>query len=115
MTEQELTEFLEKNKDAIMSATRNAIIEKVQESVRWNLPDSIQQTVSTFLKDEIAPEVAKALADQKGAIIAAAKASAVALGNTLAEKFTEQAVKSMDGYRAEAVFKALLGIKDRGY
>jgi hypothetical protein len=113
MTEQELTEFLEKNKDAIMQATRAAVIEKVQESVRWSLPDTVQQTVSTFLKDEIAPEVARALAEQKGPIIAAAKKSATELGNRLAEKMTEQAVKSLDGYRAEEVFKALLGVKGR--
>ncbi len=113
MTEAELSKFLDDNKDAIMSATRNAIIERIQEQVKWSLPDTIQTTVATFLKDEIAPEVAKALAEQRGPIIAAAKKAAVALGNTLAEKFTEQAVKSMDGYRTEAVFKALLGVKDR--
>jgi hypothetical protein len=113
MTEQDLTDFLEKNKQSIMEATRAAVIEKVQETVKWRLPDTIHETVSTFLKDEIAPEVAKALAEQKGAIIAAAKKAAVDLGNALAEKFTEQAVKSMDGYRAEEVFKALLGVKSR--
>lgn len=113
MTEQELTAFLEKNRDHFLEATRAAVMEKVTESVRWSLPDSVQQTVSTFLKEEIAPEVAKFLAEQKGPILDAAKKAAVELGNKLAEKMTEQAVKSLDGYRAEEVFKALLGVKSR--
>lgn len=115
MTQDELTKFLADNKDAFLEATRKAVLEKVQESVRWSLPDSVQNAVSTFLKDEIVPEITKILADQRGPIIEAAKKSAVALGNALAEKMMEQAVKSLDGYRCEEVFKALLGVKGRGY
>ena len=115
MTTDELTAFLEKNKDHFLQATRTAVMEKVTESVRWSLPDSVHETVSAFLKNEIAPEVAKYLAEQKGPILEAAKKAATELGNALAEKMTEQAVKSLDGYRAEEVFKALLGVKGRGY
>jgi hypothetical protein len=113
MTQEELTEFLSQNKDHFLEATRKAVMEKVTESVRWSLPSDVHETVSTFLKTEIAPEVAKFLAEQKGPILAAAKQAAVDLGNELAKKMTEQAVKSLDGYRAEEVFKALLGVKSR--
>lgn len=113
MTEAELNEFLTANRDRIMEASRDAIIEKIKDSMKWSLGDHVHSTVNAFLKDEIAPEVAKLLAEQKDGILKAAKQSAVALANTLAEKMTEQAVKSLDGYRAEEVFKALLGVKSR--
>jgi len=115
MTEEELTKFLDQNKDAIMAATRASIIEKIQDTMRWSLPDEVHATVAKFLKEEIVPEVVKCLAEQKGPIVAAAKKAATELGNALAEKMTEQAVKSLDGYRCEEVFKALLGVKGRGY
>ncbi len=113
MTEDDLTKFLSENKEAVMAATRAAVIEKIQESIKWSLPSTITDIVRDFLEKEIAPEIAKELAAQKGPILAAAKKSAVALSNTLAEKMMEQCVKSLDGYRAEKVFKALLGADGR--
>lgn len=113
MTQAELRYFLKKNKDAIFEATRAALIEKVKDSVRWNLPDTIQATINTFFKDEIAPEITKLLLEQKGVILAAATKTAAELSNKLGEKMLEQVVKGLDGYRAEEVFKALLGIKSR--
>lgn len=113
MTEQELTDFLEKNKADIFEASRVAIIERIKDSMKWSLGDAVHTVVANFLKDEIAPEVAKMLAAEKDGILLAAKKSASALSNALAEKMMEQAVKSLDGYRAEEVFKALLGVKSR--
>ncbi|WP_144378480.1 hypothetical protein [Mesorhizobium amorphae] len=81
--------------------------------MKWSLSDAVHGEVNRFLKEEIAPEVGKMLAAEKEGILSAAKASAAALANALAEKMTEQAVKSLDGYRAEEVFKALLGVKSR--
>ncbi len=113
MTEAELTEFLDKNKDAILEASRAAIIEKIKDSMKWSFPDAVSKTVTAFLTTEIVPEVQKLLAEQKGVIVAAAKKSAAALSDKLAEKMMEQVVKNLDGYRAEEVFKALLGVKSR--
>ncbi len=113
MTEQELTEFMEKNKAAILDASRAAIIEKIKDSMKWSLPDTVNQTVNSFLTNEIAPEIGRMLKEQKGVILEAAKKSAVALSDKLATTMMEQVTKSLDGYRAEEVFKALLGIKSR--
>jgi len=113
MTEDELNKFLAENRDRIMEASRDAIIDKIKHSMQWNIGDHVHGTVNAFLKDEIVPEIAKLLAEQKEGILKAAKQSAIALSNTLAEKMTEQAVKSLDGYQAEEVFKALLGVKSR--
>lgn len=115
MTEAELTKFLETNKDAIFEATRNAVIEKIQDSVKWSMPDTVHQTVHTFLTTEIVPEVSKILAENKGVLVDAARKSAAALSDKLATEMMKRVVETLDGYRAEEVFKALLGVKGRGY
>ena len=115
MTEQELAKFLEDNREAVMKASRDAIIEKIKDSMKWSLPDAVHQTVTEFLKTEIAPEVGKMLVAEKEMILGAARKSAAALSNTLAEKMMLAVTTNLDGYRAEEVFKALLGIKGRGY
>lgn len=113
MTEAEMDEFLRQNRDAFLEASRKAVFEKIGESMKWSLPDVIHTTVNEFLLKEIAPEVGKMLTEQKGVILAAAQKSAVALSNTLAEKMMEGVTKGLDSYRAEKVFKALLGIDSR--
>lgn len=113
MTEEELTKFLANNREAVLEATRAAVIEKVKDSVKWGLPDSVHQVVLDFFKNEIAPEVGKLLLDQKGVILDAAKQSAVALSDELAKRMMETVTKNLDGYRTEKVFKALLGIESR--
>lgn len=113
MTEAELTKFLEDNKDAVLAATRAAVIEKIKDSMKWSLPDTVHTTVADFLKTEIAPDVSKMLADQKGVILEAAKKSAVALSDKLAQEMMKVVTESLTGYRAKEVFEALLGIKSR--
>jgi hypothetical protein len=111
MTEEELSKFIAGNADAIKQATRNAITERIQYSIKYALPDGTQQAINKFFAEEIAPEVTKYLAELKGPILEAAKASAAAISDELAKKMFEAAVKNMDSYRAEEVFKALLGVK----
>lgn len=113
MTEAELTKFLEENREAVMAATRAAVISKIEDSVKWSLPDTIHTTVATFLKEEIAPEIGKLLTEQKGIILEAAKKSAVALSDKLAQRMMEVVTKNIEGYQAEKVFKALLGVESR--
>lgn len=113
MTEEELEAFLAENKDFVMRGVREAILVKVGEYVKWNLPDSIGQTVKTFIEKEIAPEVAKALADQKGVLVEAAKKSAAQMSDALCKTMMEQVVKGLNGHRAEDVFKAMMGISSR--
>lgn len=113
MTEEDLAKFMSDNADSIKQAAQAAIIEKIQQTIKWNLPDSVQTTINKFFTDEIVPEVSKYLADQKGPILEAAKASAAVLSDELAKKMFETCVKNMDSYKAEEVFKALLGVKSR--
>lgn len=113
MTEEELTKFMNDNREAVLQATRSAVIEKIKDSVKWTLPDTVHVVVGDFLKNEIAPEVGKLLLEQKGVILDAAKKSAVALSDELAKRMMETVTKNLDGHRTEAVFKALLGVNDR--
>lgn len=113
MTEDDLKKFLDENKDAVLAASRTAILEKIKDSMKWSLPDSVHQTVNEFLAKEIAPEVGKMLMDQKGAILDAARKSAAALSDELAKRMMEKVTKELDGHRAQEVFKALLGVSSR--
>lgn len=113
MTEDDMNKFLAENREAFFEAARKGILEKITESMKWSMPDVVHQTVVTFLKDVIAPEVGKILTEQRGVIIEAARKSAIALSDTLAEKMMESVTKGLDSYRAERVFKALLGVESR--
>lgn len=108
ITEQDMTEFLDANRDAFLKAARQSVIDRITETMKWNLPDVVNAEVKKFLTDEIAPEVAKILKDEKGAIIEAAKKSAASLGNAMAEKIVELAVKNINtSYRAHEIFGLL--------
>lgn len=110
MTEPELSEFLDANKEAILAASKTAIIDKITETMKWQMPSIIGDTVNTFLKEEIAPEIAKHLKDQKGPILEAVKKSAAVIGDEVAKQMTLKAAKALDGYGANAIFKSLFGI-----
>lgn len=110
MTEEELNKFLDDNKNAILTASKNAIIDKITEQMKYQLPNIVGETVSTFMKDEIGPEISAYLKDQKGPILEAAKKSAREIGDAVSKKMTEQAVKQLEGYAANSIFKSLFGI-----
>lgn len=110
MTEAELDKFLNDNKDAIMAASKNVIIDKITEQMKYQLPNIVGDTVAAFMKDEIGPEISAYLKDQKGPILEAAKKSAREIGDAVSKKMTEQALKSLEGYSSNSIFKALFGI-----
>lgn len=111
MTADELKAFLEDNSTAIKKAAQDAIIQRVQDNLRWNMPDTFSQIVNEFLKDEIAPAVKAALMDEKGAIITAMTEAASGIGDQLAKAMTKQAAETLQGYKGADVFKAVLGIR----
>lgn len=109
MTQEELDQFLVDNKEAVMLAARQAILDKVTSDIKWKLPDTISAQVTEFLAKEIAPEVDKILHDEKDGIIAAARAASVAIGDTLSKALATKAEEALSGYRAREVFKSLFG------
>lgn len=111
MTPQEMDQFLADNREHFLKATRDAVISKITDSMKWTLPDAVHTVVADFMKAEIAPEVVKILASEKGAIVEAAKRAALALSDELAKKIITTAQENLTGYRAQEVFKALLGVR----
>ena len=111
MTADELKVFLDENSNAIKKAAQDAIIQRVQDNLRWNMPETFSEIVNQFLKDEIAPAVKAALMDEKGAIIAAMTEAASGIGDALAKAMVKQSAETLQGYKGADVFKAVLGIR----
>jgi hypothetical protein len=109
MTEDDLKEFLEENKESIKSAVRAKMIESLLANHHWEISAEISKVVEAFVADEIVPEVKKYLADNKGPIVQAALVGAAAISDTLAKAIVERTAARLapDSYQFRAVLKAL--------
>lgn len=112
MTEDDLRQFLEENRDAIANRLREDAIKRLSESVQWRLPQDVQEVVNEFFKTEVAPVIRQTLLDQKGPIINAAVKAAAEVSDVLAKSIVERALKVISSdYESRDVIKALLGVK----
>lgn len=109
MTEDELSAFLEDNKEDILRASKDAILDKITATLSYQLPSFVTDEVTKFMRDEIAPAVADHLQSEKGAIVAAVKKAASEIGDELAKQMVAKAAANMTGYRSHDVFKSLFG------
>lgn len=108
MTEQELNEFLERNKESIAERCNQVLLEKVCEEFKWKLPSTVQEAANEFLEEHIKPEIQKELLSQKGAIIEAVKKSAAEISLKLTEEMTVKAVGNLAcSYKMSKICKEL--------
>jgi hypothetical protein len=109
MTEEDLKEFLDENRESIQRAVKEKMIEGLLAQNRWEISGQIAAVVQEFVKDEIVPEVKKYLADQKGPILAAAIAGAAAVGETLSKAIVERTAKRLapDNYEFRQIMEAI--------
>lgn len=109
MTEDDLKEFLEENKETIKNAVRAKMIESLLANHRWEITGVISKVVEEFVSTEIVPEVKKYLADNKGPILQAAVAGAAEIGDTLAKAIAKRTAERLDpdSYQFRNVMKAL--------
>lgn len=109
MTEDDLKEFLEENKESIKAAVKAKMIESLLADHRWEITGTIGEIVQEFVAAEIAPEVKKYLADHKGSILQAAVVGAADIGNTLAQAMVAHTAKNLteDSWKFRQVMKAL--------
>lgn len=109
MTEDDLKQFLEDNKEQIQSAVRTKMIESLLANHRWEISAEISKVVEEFVAKEIVPEVKTFLADQKGPILQAAIAGASQISDTLAKAIATRTAERLDpnGYQFRQVLKAL--------
>ena len=108
MDDKQIAEFLTENAQAMKDAAKDAIIARIKRDLEWQIPTGIQAAVNAFMTDEIAPEVVKALHGQKGEIIAAVAKAAKEIGDELAKKMVENAVKQLAGYSAKEIIGKLV-------
>lgn len=109
MTEDDLREFLETNKDEIQRAVKAKMIDSLLSQNRWEISGQIAKVVEEFVAAEVMPEVKAYLADNKGPIVEAAIAGAAQIGDTLATAIVERTVKKLkaDSYEFRNVLKTL--------
>ena len=109
MTEEDLKQFLEDNKEAIQSQVRQKMIDSLLAEHRWSISSQISDIVNEFVKAEIAPAVKEHLQSEKGEIIAAAVKSASGIGDLLAKALVERAAKNINGdtYNFRDTLKAI--------
>lgn len=109
MTEDDLKEFLDENKESIKNAVRAKMIESLLADHRWEISAEISKVVEDFVSTEIVPEVRKYLADNKGPILQAAIAGAAEIGDTLAKAIVTRTAERLkaDSYQFRSVMKAL--------
>jgi hypothetical protein len=107
MTEQEIAEFLEANKQDIQQEVRRRLVEGLVSNHRWEISAQIAAAVDVFVKEQIVPEIKTYLEGEKGAILEAAKVAVTEIGNTLAKTMIEKAAKNMEGYSFRELVKGL--------
>lgn len=108
MTEDEMKEIFEANKELMKQAAIDAVIDKVSEDMRYHMPAAIREAISTFMVDEIAPSVTTALQSQKGEILKSVQVAASQIGAALSEQLVKNATKQMTGYRGGELLKKLV-------
>lgn len=111
MTEQELLQFMQDNKDDIVRSVKAKAIEAMTDQVRWSLSAAVQEVVNGFVAEEVIPALKAHLQEHKGPIIAATIKAASEIGDKVSEKLITTAVESMTGYRGGEVIKALMGVR----
>ena len=97
MTEEDLKQFLEDNKESIQAQVRQKMIDGLLAEHRWSISSQISEIVNEFIKAEIAPAVKEHLQSEKGPILEAALKSASGIGDMLAQAFVERAAKNIKG------------------
>ena len=108
MTEDEMLDVLKVNSDRIKKAAADAVVEKVKEDLKYNMPDVLHNAVRTFMEEEIAPSVTQALQSQKGAILGSVNEAAGQIGQAVADQLVANASKQLTGYSGGEILKKLV-------
>lgn len=109
MTEEDLKEFLDDNRESIQRAVKEKMIDRLLADHNWQITGEIREVVKEFVSNEIVPEIKKYLADQKGPILKAALVGASEIGEALSKAVAERAAKNIatDSYQFRQVMEAL--------
>lgn len=108
MTEEEMKDIFEANKERMKKAALDAVIHKIGEDMKYHMPDAIRKAISEFMETEVAPSVTSALQSQKGEILKSVQVAAAEIGAALSAQMIENATKQLTGYRGGEILKKLV-------
>lgn len=109
MNTEELTKYLEENKDQVKKAVLEKVIDSLTRQVEWDLPKLLQEDFHAFYETEIRPAVKQQLADNKEAVMQIVIKSCVDAAGSVATSMAEKIKKTMSSdYDAQKVFCALM-------
>ena len=86
---------LEENKEGLVNAINESIIEGVKRDLQWSLPEEVKGMVNDFLKTEVLPEVKAKLFDSKEDIVNHATEIAVNISTEVGNAIQREAVKNL--------------------
>jgi hypothetical protein len=107
MTKEELDDFLEANRAEIAGAINSKLIEGLLSQHRWEMSEIVAKTVNDFVSTEVVPEIKAYLEGEKGAIVEAAKAAALQIGNLITTQMVTSAAKNINGYGFRTVMEGI--------
>jgi hypothetical protein len=114
MNVEELTQYLDDNKDSVKRAVLEKIVNSLTQQVQWDLPRKIQEDFDTFYKEEISPAVKQHMADNKEAIMQVVIKASVDAADSVAVAMSETIKKTMSSDTdAKKVFGALFDCSSR--
>ncbi len=108
MTEDEMKEIFEANKERMKQAALDAVVDKITEDMKYHMPDAIRKAIAEFMEKEVAPSVTKALQSQKGEILKSVQVAAAEIGAALSAQMVSNATKQLTGYRGGEILKKLV-------
>jgi hypothetical protein len=111
MTEQDLNDFLEANKAEISANIKRTIIEKMTNSMQYQLSSAATDAINAFINEEVVPEVRKHLMENKGPIIQSVISATAVIGDELQKKMVGKATEALSGYDAGNIIKSLFGVR----
>ena len=55
MTEDEMKDIFEANKERMKQAALDAVLEKIGQDMKYHMPDAIRKAVAEFMEKDVAP------------------------------------------------------------
>jgi hypothetical protein len=108
MNVEELTQYLEDNKEAVQKAVLAKVVDSLTRQVEWSLPKKLQEDFDSFYTEEIRPAVKQHLLENKGEVMQVVIKACVDTADSVAKALAARITKTMsEDYYAKKVFEAM--------
>jgi hypothetical protein len=108
MNVDELTQYLEDNKERVKDAVFKNVVDSLTRQVEWSLPKKMQEDFDAFYAEDIRPAVKQHMSDNKEAIMQLVVKSCLEAGESISKAMAERIQKTMaSDYDSRKVFESL--------